>query len=63
MVEQPFSFQERDEQRKMMQEAIAARAKDPNRFQQHFHAKPVPTAVKIEKFKFMQVGTKACSLH
>ncbi|KAJ9532724.1 hypothetical protein QJQ45_010810 [Haematococcus lacustris] len=59
MVEQPFSFQERDEQRKMMQEAIAARAKDPNRFQQHFHAKPVPTAVKIEKFKFMQMELEA----
>lgn len=33
MVEKPFSFQERDEEAQVMKEAVAAAAKDPNRFQ------------------------------
>lgn len=33
MLEKPFSFQLRDEETQALKEAIAAAAKDPNRFQ------------------------------
>lgn len=33
MMERPFSFQERDEERAAFKEAVAAAAKDPKRFQ------------------------------
>jgi hypothetical protein len=33
MVERPFSFQMRDEERQAIKQAISVAAKDPNRFQ------------------------------
>jgi hypothetical protein len=33
MVERPFSFQMRDEERQAIKQAVATAAKDPNRFQ------------------------------
>jgi hypothetical protein len=56
MVERPFSFQERDEQLAVERQAVVAAAKDPNRFQVAFYAKPIPKHVTVDKFRYMMVS-------
>ena len=46
MLEQPFSFVYRDQMRQAEKEAVAAAAKDPNRFQVQFKARDMPMNVK-----------------
>lgn len=50
-MDQPFTFHERDLQRAQEREALARAAKDPNRFQAPFRAKPVP-----HQFKEVRTG-------
>ncbi|GLC54736.1 hypothetical protein PLESTB_000900700 [Pleodorina starrii] len=59
MMEQPFSFYYRDQERREEREALARAAKDPNRFQATFRAREVPQGTKEERFRVMMIEIEA----
>ncbi|KXZ49884.1 hypothetical protein GPECTOR_19g335 [Gonium pectorale] len=59
MMEKPFSFYYRDQERQAQREALARAAKDPNRFQTNFRARDPPTHTKEERLKHMLIHMEA----
>ncbi|KAG2452703.1 hypothetical protein HYH02_002935 [Chlamydomonas schloesseri] len=59
MMEQPFSFFYRDQERELAREELAKAAKDPNRFQVAFRARDAPPTTKQERFRMMQLELEA----
>ncbi|PNW74520.1 hypothetical protein CHLRE_12g492850v5 [Chlamydomonas reinhardtii] len=59
LMEQPFSFFYRDQERELAREELAKAAKDPNRFQVAFRARDAPTSTKQERFRMMQLELEA----
>ena len=57
--EKTFSFQSKEQDRLALREAAVQAAKDPNRFQIKFTAKPVPRAVHEQRLRAMQVELEA----
>ena len=53
--EKTFSFQSKEQDRLALRESAIQAAKDPNRFQIKFTAKPVPKAVHEQRLRAMQV--------
>ncbi|KAG2492054.1 hypothetical protein HYH03_009552 [Edaphochlamys debaryana] len=59
IMEKPFSFYYRDQEREEAREALARAAKDPRRFQVPYRAREPPPSTKEERFRRMMLELEA----